>query len=322
MSLLKVNNLSATAENGAELKKISFCIEEKGVYGFFCKDPEILTLLARVLSGSQEADRGDVIYRDGALFESERTTARIKRRVGYVPRYSFFSNDATVGESLDFIGRAKKVNPDKRARQIKEALEITGLSGKNDILIGSLTSSEKKRVAYAGAMLGNPDVIIIDEPLASLDAASRDGIKKLIGILGGMKAVVLFSVNPTGADELCTHAAMLDSGRLLAFEQIDSLVKKINDKVSALLRVKERGAERKALLGELSAIEGVASATAGTTSGGITDIRIECATRDGMTSRISSAVESLGCEVVSLKFVSLGIGDVMASLRESKKEEV
>ena len=322
MSLLKVTDISAAEKDGAKLRNISFCINEKGVYGFFCRSSETLTLLSRVLCGAYEIDEGEVYYRDEELFKSEKKTAKIKKKIGYVPYRSLFSGDMTVTEALELLGRAKDVNPDKRARQIKEALELTGLSNKSDVLIEALTPSEGKRVCYAGSMLGNPDVIIIDEPFATVDAAAKDGLKKLIAMLGGIKTVILLSKNPAECDELCSYAAILDREELLTFEPIDALLERINQTVSALLRVREKAVSDEALNTALSELDGVLSVSFVKTLSGITDIRLECASRDGMTSKISSEVEMLGCEVVSLKFASLGISDVMTLLCDRRAGEV
>lgn len=321
MSLLEVKSLCVSEPEGAALRDISFIAEEQGVYGFFCKDKDALTLLARTLSGACEADEGSVYYRDNDFFAKERQTAKLKKKIGYVPSRCFFSKEDTVAESLDLLGRAKGVNPDKRARQIKEALELTGLSEKSEVLVGELTPSEKKRASYAASLLGNPDVIIIDEPFGAIDAAAKDGIKKLIGMLGKMKVVLLLANNPNEVDELCSYAAILDRGELLAFEPTCELLSRINKTVNALLRVREKGAAHAELMERISAAEGVVSARAAGASAGITDIRLECSTRDGMMSKISDIVEGMGGEVVSLRFALLGISDVMTLLCERRREE-
>ena len=322
MSLLEVKGISALRNDGVELKDISFVIEEKGVYGFFCKDADTLTFLCELLCGACEADEGEISYRDADFYKSEKQTAKIKRKIGYVPESCFFSKDFTVEEALDIIGRAKGVNPDKRARQIKEAAELTGLVRKGEALVETLTPSEKKRLCYAASLIGNPDVIIIDEPFGAADAASKEMIKKLIGMLGNMKVVIVMAKNPSEVDELCYYSAILDKRELLAFEPTEELLSRINKTVNALLRVREKGAPHIDLIDGLAATEGVLSVRTAGASAGITDIRLECSARDGMTSRISALVESFGAEVVSLRFASLGIADVMTLLCDRRAEEV
>ena len=314
MSILEVKGIAAAETEGVSIRDISFCIDEKGIYGFFGKDGDTLTLLSRVLCGAREADVGEIYYHGNELFSSEKKTAQIKKKIGYVPKNSYFSKDMTLVEALDLVGRAKGVSADKCARQIKEALELTGLTDKSDQLFEALTPSEKKRACYASSLLGNPDIVIIDEPFSAVDAAAKDELKKLIAMLGRMKTVILCSKNPTDTDELCSHAAILDGGELLAFEPIDELLARINKTVNAILRVKEKNASHSALMDALSQTDGIISVSAAKAVGGITDIRLECSTRDGMTSKISELVEQMGGEVVSLRFVSLGIGDVMTLL--------
>ena len=116
------------------------------------------------------------------------------------------------------------------------------------------------------------------------------------------------------AEARFAEGIILDGGELLAFEPIDELLARINKTVNAILRVKEKNASHSALMDALSQIDGIISVSAAKAVGGITDIRLECSTRDGMTSKISELVEQMGGEVVSLRFVSLGIGDVMTLL--------
>ena len=149
MSILEVKGISAAETDGVSVENISFCIDEKGIYGFFGKDGDTLTLLSRVLCGAREADVGEIYYHGNELFSSEKKTAQIKKKIGYVPKSSYFSKDMTLVEALDLVGRAKGVSADKCARQIKEALELTGLTDKSDQLFEALTPSEKKRACYA-----------------------------------------------------------------------------------------------------------------------------------------------------------------------------
>ena len=90
MSILEVKGISAVETEGVSLENISFCIDEKGIYGFFGKDGDTLTLLSRVLCGAREADVGEIYYHGNELFSSEKKAAQIKKKIGYVPKSSYF----------------------------------------------------------------------------------------------------------------------------------------------------------------------------------------------------------------------------------------
>ena len=325
MSLLELKNVSKKFSDDFSIDDVSFDIDEKGVYGFFAKGKAGKTMLATILCGACQIDDGVILYKHKPLHASAKQTAKIKKKIGYVPDACIFPADMTVSELLDFTGKAKGVDPDKRARQIKEALNLTGLSAKADVIIANLTTSEKKRVAYANALMGNPDVIIIDEPIAVIDSAQRDEIKKLIEMLGKMKVVLLFSKTSNDIEELCSYAGVLCDGELLAFEPISELLARLNKTVNAVLRVRAKGVEISELINAISGIEQIVSVKTSSTSGIITDLRLECLTKDGVTSAVSTAVESLGAEVVSLRFSTLALSDVIEALSaqndQNEKEE-
>ena len=322
MSLLELKNVSKKFSDDFSIDDVSFDIDEKGVYGFFAKGKSGKTMLATILCGACQIDEGAILYKHQPLHASAKQTAKIKKKIGYVPDACIFPADMTMSELLDFTGKAKGVNPDKRVRQIKEALNLTGLSAKADVVIGNLTISEKKRMAYANALMGNPDVIIVDEPLAVIDSTQRDEIKKLIEMLGKMKVVLLFSKSSSELEELCSYAGVLADGELIAFEPIDTLLSRLNKTTNAALRVRTLGVELSEIVDAINKIESVISVKTSSSGGIISDLRLECETKEGITAAVSEAVESLGAEVVSLRFSSLALSDVIDALSmQNGKEE-
>lgn len=229
MVFADVKEISVTAPDGKSINKISFTAEEKGVYGFFGNDEAELSLLADAVSGMGEVDCGEIFLKGEKLYSTEKKTAKIKKKTGHVPKKCYFPDNMTLREVMDFTGRAKKINPDKRARQIKEALELTGLTQKTNSFIKMLTPSEKKRAAYANALLGNPDVIFIEEPFSSVDSTQINEVKKLIAMLGKMKAVILFAKKSSGLEELCAYEGIVDGGCLIAYGRPDELKSQFNE---------------------------------------------------------------------------------------------
>ena len=134
MSLVKTENLSVTVDGLTVLEDISFEIEEKGVYAVLGKAELERTTLARALAGLVDSDSGNIAYKDVVLDNTKKGKA-IKSKIGYLPKKSFLYPDMTAYEILDFTGRMRKVSPDKRVRQIKEALELVMLSSKSEVFV-------------------------------------------------------------------------------------------------------------------------------------------------------------------------------------------
>lgn len=227
MYLLEVKGLKK--EGQPSIDDVSFTISDKGVYGFLAKTEDGKTLLAQILAGACNIDEGSIFYKERLLYVNEKQTADIKKKIGYISETCLFDKDITVFEILDLIGKAKSVSPDKRFRQIKEATELTGLSLKRDTLIDELLPAEKKRLMIASALLGNPDVIIMDEPFRFLEKKQADEIKKLVAMLGSRKAVLIFSARADDIESTCMNILMLHNGRVIADYNKDELMHMIKE---------------------------------------------------------------------------------------------
>ncbi len=235
MSLLRTEELRVTVDNEAVLCDISFEIEEKGVYAILGKSELERTTLARVLAGIIDADEGLIFYR-GVLF-NKTSGKSIKSKIGYLPKQSFLYPDLTVYETLDFTGRMRKVLPDKRIRQIKEALELVYLSGKSEVLVKALSVSEKKRLLLANALIGNPSTIILDEPTANLPPDDVALFKETIEMLGKKKTVLIFTDKLNLANELADYVGIISKGEISFWSSLDSVRERLEGDSNALLKI-------------------------------------------------------------------------------------
>ena len=223
MSFLEVKGINYALSDSFELKDISFEIDKKGVYAFLGKSGSGKTLLAQILSGSRQTKDGVIKYNDVALYEKEGQTAAVKKKIGYVPQKCFFDREDTAFEALDLVGKAKNIDPDKRYRQIKEALELTGLSERDEVLVSDMSLSERKRLCIAAALLGNPSVIIMDEPFQYMDKKQADGIKNIIDLLRERKVILIFTSRHTDLREISDNIAFLYNGKIVLWQGTEEI---------------------------------------------------------------------------------------------------
>ena len=184
---------------------ISFVAEGVGIHGLLFEKEEGKRVWMALLSGQDEPESGEVLLR------RKDTVASVisqKRYIGYVPSRLTLYEDMTVQELLDFIGEAKGITPDKRIRQIKEAMDLTGIADVANRLIGSLSAPKCRRVAFAQALLGNPSVILYDEPFADADREQKRALGELLRLLGRHKPIVIGSLD-TEILSLCTDATVI-----------------------------------------------------------------------------------------------------------------
>ena len=322
MSLLEVRNLSKFCSDSFGIDGVSFTVEEKGVYGFFGKSGSGKSVIAAILSGMSDADSGEVLYKGYDMLASEKQAATIKRKIGMVCDPEWFDEDMTLRETLDFTGRVKGVDPDKRARQIKEALTLLGIESKADVLVQNLTRGDKKRMAYANALIGNPDTVIIDEPFSAAEMSIAEDVKRLISMLGKMKVVLVFSKKPDMVEELCNYIGIISGGKLLDFDTVENMHARLNRTSLGLLRIRENRAARDQILTALRSVDDVCSVKFSSNSGTIADYVVESTQKGGVSDAIKEKLDELGVETVSFKFTSCGIANVLDALSEDGREEV
>lgn len=235
MSILTVKNLKVTEDEKNILEDISFDIDEKGIYVVLGKSGSGKTALARALAGISKYE-GEILYKDSELSQKGKKGAKLKAKIGYVPQKNFLYSNMTVYETLDFTARMRGVDADKRVRQIKEALDLVEISSLNEAFVGDLTPSDKKRLLIANALMGNPSVIILDEPTFSVNPDDAALIRDLIVMLGERKTVIIFTEKILLANELANTVGIISKGRLELWSSLDTIKEKLSGDPNALLK--------------------------------------------------------------------------------------
>ena len=223
MSILELNNITKTDGDTTVLDGVYFEIEEKGLYAILCKNSSERVALAEVLAGCASIDEGMMVFRGIPVYANDRNSREAKSKIGYVPSETFFFGDMTVFDTLDFTGRMRKVSSNKRVRQIKESLELVNLSSKCEVYVSELSISEKKRLALANALIGNPSMIILDEPTESVSANDADIIKGLIHMIKDKKLIILLTDKTSLAQEMAMHAGVLANGEITLWDYMENL---------------------------------------------------------------------------------------------------
>ena len=226
--MITIDKLCKICSDKLELKDISLEIYEKEIYGFLGKSESGYEELAALLAGCDVPDSGYVFYKEKSMFSSAKARATIKKKIGYVPSKPSFEDKMTVMEVLDLVGRTKNVDVDKRYRQIKEALELTALNKKENVIIRELSLSEIKRLSLAASLLGNPDAVIMVEPFHYLDRNHAKMIKDIIYLLAKKKAVLIFSSRAADVEEMCSNIAIVSNGKIALYDSKQTILEKLS----------------------------------------------------------------------------------------------
>ncbi len=207
------------------LRGISFEVDKKGIYGILAPRGSGKSRLLNIIAGCEKKDGGEVLVCGIAVTED---SIEVKKRIGYAQKKNVFYPDMTVLETLGFAGETRGVESARLYRQIKEAMELVGLDAQKNRLVKNLTEFEVKKLSVAVSLLGNPDILIFDEPITSrMSLADREELEALILMLGKMKTVILSTDDYKTARSLCGDVLILSDGQVLAKGDFDVLEEKM-----------------------------------------------------------------------------------------------
>lgn len=228
-SVLYVKELSCRKDGeiggGRELKNISFSFGRKGIHGILAPKHSGKSLLMDILAGCESADSGEVLLCGMSISEN---ALEYKKRIGYVQKKNAFYPDMTATELLSLVGETRQVESAKLYRQIKEAMELTGLEEIKNRLVRKMTGFEIKKLAIAAALLGNPDILLLDEAVTPrMGDGQRTELVGLIEMLGRMKTVVIATDDYKLARELCEDVLIISDGQTLAKGSFDALEERL-----------------------------------------------------------------------------------------------
>ena len=317
--MLKLKNIFT--QNEAFFSDISLDITDKGIYGILIPDSSARDNLCEIISGICSEHLGEVEIKGHTYSyeDNEKLQVSHRRKVGYLPSVISLYSDMTVYETLDFVGNAKRVASEKKYKQIKEALELVGLVGYKDILVSKLTLWQKKRIFMAMALLGNPDILVLNEPFSGLDRSAVEDFKSLLKMIGGVKCIILATSTADGVEDICKKVAVIVDGKLLINDTVDSINEKINGTRTMLVRVISKNYSNDDITDIVNKFEGVISSSVRSVSEqGETVLNLECQPNIDEDTILTALVEN-GYLVLSHEIIKLTLSDICQTM--TKEEE-
>lgn len=210
---MKLEILAASKNYGPKkaLDAVSFEVDA-GLFGLLGMNGAGKSTLFRAILGLLPLDGGEILI-DG--LEVSRHSLDIRRRVGFLPEEPVLEEKLTGGETLGLVAALKEVDPSGKERQ--ELLELFDLAQQRDVLVGNYSLGMRKKLALTLALLGRPKLLLLDEPLNALDAASMRRLKEHLEALAKEGSTIVFSSHYlTFAERLCSRIALLHLGRKIA----------------------------------------------------------------------------------------------------------
>ena len=250
--MIEVTNLTKKYGDHIAVDHLSFRVEKGQIYGFLGPNGAGKSTTMNIITGYLAATEGTVTI-DGKDIQKDPEEA--KRSIGYLPELPPLYVDMTVREYLEFVAELKKVPKKERKQQIDEVMEMTQITDMQQRLIRNLSKGYRQRVGLAQAILGYPEVIILDEPTVGLDPKQIIEIRDLIRKLGENHTVILSSHILSEVSAVCDHIMIIAHGKLVASDSPENLQKLMSGSMELDLEVKGSIAAVKSALQEISQID-------------------------------------------------------------------
>ena len=252
--MIEVSHLTKRYGGHTAVSDLSFTIEKGQIYGFLGPNGAGKSTTMNIMTGCLAASEGEVRIDGHDIFEEPQ---QAKRLISYLPEQPPLYLDRTPREYLTFVGRAKGIKDKALPEQIGRVMEVTQITDVADRLIKHLSKGYRQRVGIAQALLGDPEVVILDEPTVGLDPKQIIEIRSLIQSLGQKHTVILSSHILSEVQAVCQTILIISKGHLVACATPENLARLFSGSAAVDLTVEAGEAQTREILAPLDHIRSV-----------------------------------------------------------------
>ena len=240
--MIEINHLVKKYGSHVAVDDLSLTVEPGKIYGFLGPNGAGKSTTMNIITGYLAATSGEVKING---FDVLKQPEEAKKCVGYLPELPPLYMDMTVKEYLDFVAELNKLEKSLRAGYVKEAMKITKTEEVSGRLIRNLSKGYRQRVGFAQAVLGYPEILILDEPTVGLDPKQIIEIRDLIKELGKKHTIILSSHILSEISAVCDHVFIISHGKLVASDSTENLLERMTgaQEIELLVKAEEDTAE-------------------------------------------------------------------------------
>ena len=314
--MIEVSNLVKKYGDHTAVDHLSFQIEKGKIYGFLGPNGAGKSTTMNMITGYIASTEGKVMI-DGHDILEEPEAA--KKCIGYLPEMPPLYFDMTVLEYMKFAADLKKIPRNQKDKQIKEVMDMVKITDMKDRLIKNLSKGYRQRVGLAQAILGYPEVIILDEPTVGLDPKQIIEIRDLIKGLKQKHTVILSSHILSEVRAVCDYVLIISHGKLVASDTPDNLERLAAGSNSLLMKVKgEKDTIRKAL----ETIEGVTGVEMSYDSDEkLWKTKLSIQENVDIREKVFYAMAKANCPIYEMQVKRVSLEDVFLELTEGEKKK-
>ena len=315
--MIEVTHLTKYYGDFLAVNDLSFEIQDGHVYGFLGPNGAGKSTTMNMMTGCLSPTDGTIKIGGFDILENPE---QAKRLIGYLPEQPPVYMNETPQEYLEFVGEAKGLRGKALRAQIDEVVESAGITDVRDRLIGTLSKGYRQRVGIAQALLGNPQVIILDEPTVGLDPIQIIEIRDFIKELGKMHTVILSSHILSEVQAVCEQVLIISKGKLVAFDTPENLEKLLTASSGITFQVEASKAQAEEIIAQLGGLSGFEiSETDGVC--GVAANLAEGQDAKTVCGKLTMAFAAKGLPVIEMRMKKANLEDVFLELTEAGAAE-
>ena len=307
--MIEVKNLTKRYGGVKALDDISFTAESGEVLGLLGPNGAGKSTTMNIITGYLGATSGAVLIDGVDILEEPK---KAKAKIGYLPEIPPLYQDMTVRRYLEFIFDLKKVRLPKKAH-VEEVMEIVKISDVADRVIKNLSKGYRQRVGFAGALMGNPPVLILDEPTVGLDPKQIIDIRRLIQSLGKKHTIIFSSHVLSEVAAVCDRVVMINNGKIVADSATETLGETVNG--GGVLSLEVEGSSN-TVREAIGAVEGVKRVTKGVGN----TYTVEFETGVDVRRGVFYALAKANCPILSMRSGGLTLEESFLRLTEGGED--
>jgi ABC-2 type transport system ATP-binding protein len=312
--MIEINNLVKRYGDKNAVKGISFTVNDGEVLGFLGPNGAGKTTTMNIITGYLSSTSGTVKVNGHDILEEPELA---KKAIGYLPENPPLYNDMTVKEYLNFICDLKAVEKEKRKNMLDNIVAMVKISDVYDRLIGNLSKGYKQRVGIAQALVGNPSILILDEPTVGLDPNQIIEIRRLIKSLSKNHSIIISSHILSEIQEIADRVVIINRGKIAAIDTISDLSKRLSGQSKILLTF--RGPIKEAIT-KIRTVRGIASAVSRVADSKYSQIEITIAANDTAETRVAifELMAREGWPILEMRSMDPSLEEVFLSITSGK----
>ena len=314
--MIEVKNLVKDYYGNVAVDGLSFTVEEGEIVGFLGPNGAGKSTTMNIITGYLSATEGQVIVNGYDVFEDPE---KAKKSIGYLPEQPPLYPDMKVREYLMFVADLKKVRKSERASMIKSIMELTKITDVSEKLIKFLSKGYKQRVGLAAAIVGYPEILILDEPTVGLDPKQIIEIRELIKSLSKKHTILLSSHIMQEIDAVCDKIIIINKGKLIAYDTPANIARVMEN--SRELHITVCGSEM-TVRRALDYVDGIKKLDVRYSDAtGMSDITIKMNEGCDVRKNVSEKLMDAKCPIIEMKLHEVSIEEIFLKLTNSNNKE-